>query len=182
MYNPSIGWIPRSTLLDQGVCIENFEAIAQLQILFQFIGTKTTFEWAYFLIGKHWIFSSTSSPTWYMENWIFLFYLVTKSCPTFCNPMDCSLPGSSVHGILQARILEWVAISFSRCIPLSLAFEFCKTWEAENVFKFVGIYVWACSSLCMDYLKYYLNWIFSVYLYDHFNFFILLIYFSRFHF
>ena len=32
----------------------------------------------------------------------------------FCNPMDCSLPGSSVHGILQARILEWVAIPFSR--------------------------------------------------------------------
>ena len=39
---------------------------------------------------------------------------VTQSCPTLCNPMDCSLPGSSVHGILQARILEWVAISFSR--------------------------------------------------------------------
>ena len=34
--------------------------------------------------------------------------------PIFCNPMDCILPGSSVHGILQARILEWVAISFSR--------------------------------------------------------------------
>ena len=34
--------------------------------------------------------------------------------PTLCNPMDCSPPGSSVHGILQARILEWVAISFSR--------------------------------------------------------------------
>ena len=33
-----------------------------------------------------------------------------------CNPMDCSPPGSSVHGILQARILEWVAISFSSCI------------------------------------------------------------------
>ena len=30
-----------------------------------------------------------------------------QSCPTLCNPMDCSLPGSSVHGILQARILEW---------------------------------------------------------------------------
>ena len=40
--------------------------------------------------------------------------LVTKSCPTLCDPMDCSLPGSSVHGILQARILEWVAIPFSR--------------------------------------------------------------------
>ena len=38
----------------------------------------------------------------------------SQSCPTLCDPMDCSLPGSSVHGILQARILEWVAISFSR--------------------------------------------------------------------
>ena len=36
-----------------------------------------------------------------------------RSCLTFCDPMDCSLPGSSVHGILQARVLEWVAISFS---------------------------------------------------------------------
>ena len=40
--------------------------------------------------------------------------LVTQSCPTLCDPMDCSPPGSSVHGILQARILEWVAMSFSR--------------------------------------------------------------------
>ena len=38
---------------------------------------------------------------------------VTQSCPTLCDPMDCSLPGSSLHGILQARVLEWVAISFS---------------------------------------------------------------------
>ena len=37
-----------------------------------------------------------------------------QSCPTLCDPMDSSPPGSSVHGILQARILEWVAISFSR--------------------------------------------------------------------
>ena len=40
--------------------------------------------------------------------------LFTQSCPILCDPMDCSLPGSSVHGILQARILEWVAIPFSR--------------------------------------------------------------------
>ena len=40
--------------------------------------------------------------------------LVTQSCPAHCDPMDYSLPGSSVHGILQARILEWVAILFSR--------------------------------------------------------------------
>ena len=37
-----------------------------------------------------------------------------KSCVTLCDPMECNPPGSSVHGILQARILEWVAISFSR--------------------------------------------------------------------
>ena len=40
--------------------------------------------------------------------------LVCQSCLTLCDPTDCSPPGSSVHGILQARILEWVAISFSR--------------------------------------------------------------------
>ena len=40
---------------------------------------------------------------------------VTQSCPTLCNPMDCSLPGPSVHGTFQARVLEWVAISFSIC-------------------------------------------------------------------
>ena len=44
---------------------------------------------------------------------------VTQSCLTLCNPMDCRLPGSPVHGILQARILEWVAISFSTLM-------FCK--------------------------------------------------------
>ena len=37
----------------------------------------------------------------------------TMSCPTLCDPMNCSLPGFSVHGIFQARILEWVAISYS---------------------------------------------------------------------
>ena len=41
---------------------------------------------------------------------------VTQSCPTLCNPMDCSPPGSSGRGILQARILEWVVIPFSRGI------------------------------------------------------------------
>ena len=51
---------------------------------------------------------------------LFLFSLleseseVAQSCPTLCNPVDRSLPDSSLYGILQARILEWVAISFSR--------------------------------------------------------------------
>ena len=39
--------------------------------------------------------------------------MLNESCPTLCDPLDCSPPGSSVQGILQARILEWVAISFS---------------------------------------------------------------------
>ena len=41
---------------------------------------------------------------------------VAQSCPTLSDPMDCGLPGSSVHGIFQARVLEWGAIAFSLCI------------------------------------------------------------------
>ena len=41
---------------------------------------------------------------------------VAQSCPTLSDPMDCSLPGSSVHGIFQARVLEWGAIAFSLCV------------------------------------------------------------------
>ena len=44
---------------------------------------------------------------------------VAQSCPTLRNPMDCSLPGSSVHGIFQARVLEWGAIAFSLYRPQS---------------------------------------------------------------
>ena len=39
---------------------------------------------------------------------------VAQSCPTPSDPLDCSLPGSSVHGIFQPRVLEWVAIAFSK--------------------------------------------------------------------
>jgi len=40
--------------------------------------------------------------------------LVVQMCPTLCNPMDCSLPGSSNHGILQAGVLGWIVIAFCR--------------------------------------------------------------------
>ena len=65
------------------------------------------------------------------------------SCPTLCNPMDCSPPGSSVHGTLQARILEWVAISSSRgfsqprdrtrvsCTGGQILYH-CTTWKAAH--------------------------------------------------
>ena len=42
---------------------------------------------------------------------------VVQSCPTLSDPMDCSLPGSSIHGILQVRVPEWGAIAFSASIP-----------------------------------------------------------------
>ena len=46
---------------------------------------------------------------------------VTQSCLTLCDPMDCSLPGSSVHGIVQASVLEWGAIAFSEGTPAAAA-------------------------------------------------------------
>ena len=79
--------------------------------------------------------------------------LVTKSCPTFCNPMDCGLPGSSVHGILQVRTLEWVAIPFSRrssrprdqtqgfCIGRRILYHWA-TWEAHSHFTRVETEAW----------------------------------------
>ena len=57
----------------------------------------------------------------YFPQWV----IVTQSCPTLCDPMDCTLPGSSVHGILQARILEWPAISFS---IISLKCQLKRLW------------------------------------------------------
>ena len=70
--------------------------------------------------------------------------LVAQSCQTLCDPLDCSPPGSSVHGVLQARILEWVAmpyswgifppndrtwISYISCIGRWILY-LCPTWEA----------------------------------------------------
>ena len=49
-----------------------------------------------------------------------LFSSVTESCPTLCDPRDCSPPGSSVHGVLLARILERVAVSSSRDLPFQV--------------------------------------------------------------
>ena len=62
-----------------------------------------------------------------------LFYCcsVAKSCPTLCHPMDCSLPGSSLHGIFPARILEWVAISNSNINYSSLKIESINIYLAN---------------------------------------------------
>ena len=52
---------------------------------------------------------------------------VTQSCPTLSNPTDCSVPGSSNHGIFQARVLEWGAIAFSELVRLLLSLQSCPT-------------------------------------------------------
>ena len=82
---------------------------------------------------------------------------VAQSCLTLCNPMHCSPPGSSVHGVFQARILEWVAISYSigsswsrdwthvswvSCIVSQILYH-CATWQA--MFYLIWRYV---SDLC----------------------------------
>ena len=60
---------------------------------------------------------------------------VVLSCPTLSDPMDCSLPGSSVHGIFQARVLEWGAIAFSELVnnhALSIGVKVVCTMLTEN--------------------------------------------------
>ena len=68
------------------------------------------------------------------------FVSVTQLCLTLCNPMDCSPPGSSVHGVLQARILEWIAMPFSRG-QYNITYEFMSELSI--------ILFWSvCLSLC----------------------------------
>ena len=62
--------------------------------------------------------------------------LVTQSCPTLCDTMDCSPPGSSIHRIFQVRVLEWVAISFSKILEiLQVFFKWLRATQS-NAIKF----------------------------------------------
>ena len=58
---------------------------------------------------------------------------VAQSCPTLSDPMDCSLPGSSIHGIFQARVLEWGAIAFSNII-ISTELKEKHNFEQDELF------------------------------------------------
>ena len=92
---------------------------------------------------------------------------VTQSCPTLCDPVDCSPPGSSVHGIHQARILKWVGISFSRgssqprdWIQVShIAGRYFTLWdtramvESGNQNSLAGLQLGCFLNLCLFYLK-----------------------------
>ena len=57
---------------------------------------------------------------------------ITQSCPTLCDPMYCSLPGSSVHGIIQARVLEWSASAFSETVMRTYKLKTSFTRLREN--------------------------------------------------
>ena len=78
-------------------------------------GYRRAGEWFGFLWGR---LNNRTVMYLIMEIIIRIYMFITQSCPTLCNPMDCILPGSSVHEIFQARIREWAAISFSRDMNL----------------------------------------------------------------
>ena len=58
--------------------------------------------------------------------------VVAQSCPTLSDPMDCSLPGSSIHGIFQARVLEWVAIAFSKKNIYFCFIDYAKAFDCVD--------------------------------------------------
>ena len=82
--------------------------------------------------------------------------LVAQLCPPLCSPMDCSLPGSSVHGTLQTRILEWVAIPFAKDLPNPvnepgyptlltdslLSEPTAKPFDLDSYFKILDSWTW----------------------------------------
>ena len=90
-----------------------------------------------------WGSPSQSAPSWYILLCVWVCAKSLQLCPTLCNLMDCNPPGSSVCGILQARILEWVALCFSRgssqprdWIQVScIAGGFWATREAQALWK-----------------------------------------------
>ena len=76
-------------------------------------------------------------------------YSLSHLCLTLCNPMDCSLPGSSVHGILQVKVLEWVAISFSKGSSWPRAWIWYPALQADGL-PFEPHYFWCiCVYVCM---------------------------------
>ena len=82
---------------------------------------------------------------------------VAQPCPTLSDPMDCSLPGSSIHGIFQARALGWAAIAFSHaalnipiynCEHIHISFaQFSKSDIVNSYTQFVGFFIFVLNSI-----------------------------------
>ena len=66
---------------------------------------------------------------------------VAQSCPTLSDPMDCSIPGSSIHGIFQAKVLEWGAIAFSEDDNYTISFPLHPVVEASHRIQKVGKWI-----------------------------------------
>ena len=85
---------------------------------------------------------------------------VAQPCPTLSDPMDYRLPGSSIHGIFQAKVLEWVAIAFSDQIPnslkiIDLTWNLGSSFTGESFFKSSTLQTW--GEILSD-----LNWGFNL--------------------
>ena len=101
-------------------------------------------------IGKPWV------GLLFSKLWVSEVSEAAQSCPTLCDPVDCSPPGSSIHGILQARIMEWVAISFSRGSSWSrdrtqvscIAGRRFNLWATREA-KIMGCLLYKCQALCL---------------------------------
>ena len=89
---------------------------------------------------------------------------VTQLCPTLSDPMDCSPPGSSIHGIFQARVLEWGAISFSVKLrrPKSQMLFFSLTLHTQSATESYWLFF---QNVFIVYLKFRCNW--NTYFYLH---------------
>ena len=80
---------------------------------------------------------------------LYLWVLVTQLCPTVCDPMDCFPPGSFIHGILQARILEWAAIPFSE------GSSWPRDWTRVSCLAGKFFTIWAITEACWYLLRLY---------------------------
>ena len=96
----------------------------------------------------HWYAVIIQSPQFiHLVLYSLCFCLVAKLCPTLCNPVDCNPPDSSVHGISQARTLEWVAMPFSRASSQPrdqtqvscIAGRFLTTWTTSKPCTFYAV-------------------------------------------
>ena len=81
---------------------------------------------------------------------------ITQSCPTLCNPVDCGPPGSAIHGIFQARILEWVAISFSILVG-GIVQKSLKTNALGHMTSFSGWIIFYFHACKISYLPFMLR-------------------------
>ena len=97
---------------------------------------STSFCWTYVQNSQNSIIRKSTNIKWVKDLNVHV-CLVAQLCPTLCDLMDCSPPGSSVDGIFQARILEWVAISFFREIFLTQGSNPCLLsllhWQANSL-------------------------------------------------